>query len=797
MKKLFVSTAMGALMMSFAVSAADAPRYTMEQIMADPDWIQRGAENWYWGDDSNSIFYSQKRADSKIRDLFQQSLNSSAQKVSLSDMHKAADRGAVRNNDNTMETYSFKGDIFLKNVRDGSVRQITHTSANEGAPMFLNDGRVAYRSGNIFYAYDPSDGTIREVVNLQTKDAPERVKEPKGYLAEEEHKLIGYVAAQLQDSKDKESARQALQAANDAVVADAFYFGKGKSIRAASLSPSGDKMIVNVVPDKPRRQKTDIMPNYINGDATITAEKVRTRVTDQKPVDSETYFLDIKTHKMIKLDYKSLPDYDKDVLATVRAENFKAQGKKYKSKKAPRAINLMFSRQNILWHQNGEKVALMLKAWDNKDRWIASVDFKTGKLVSQDQDHDDAWVNNRAYAEMLWDQNSETLYYLSEASGYSQLYSRKLGGKEKRLTKGDYVISDLTMAPDGSAIFYLANQPHPGVYEVYKHDIKSGNNRQVTQLGGMNSYALSPDGSKLLIEHSTTTMPPELYVQDVAGGDAKRLTHTVTDQFLSMQFKKPEVIAIPSKDTKLPIYSRVYLPEGASIDKDTGPKRKAVMFVHGAGFLQNAHKGWSGYFREFMFNQLLVQQGYVVIDMDWRASRGYGRDWRTAIYRQMGVPELEDMTTGVNWMIDHANVDAKRVGVYGGSYGGFLTLIGLFKAPDLFAAGSAQRLVSDWAHYNHGYTSNILNTPADDPIAYKISSPIYYAEALKNPLLINHGMVDNNVFFQDSVRLVQRLIELEKDNWESAIYPVEPHGFREASSWLNEYRRIYKLFEGM
>ena len=219
------------------------------------------------------------------------------------------------------------------------------------------------------------------------------------------------------------------------------------------------------------------------------------------------------------------------------------------------------------------------------------------------------------------------------------------------------------------------------------------------------------------------------------------------------------------------------------------------MFNHGAGYLQNSHLGWSGYFREFMFHSFLVKQGYVVLDMDYRASRGYGRDWRTAIYRQMGTPELEDLRDGVNWLVENANVDRNRIDTYGGSYGGFLTFMAMFNAPDLFQAGAALRPVSDWAHYNHGYTSNILNTPDVDPIAYRKSSPIYFAEGLQKPLLINAPMVDNNVFFVDVVRLVQRLIELEKTDFETAIYPVEPHGFVQPSSWLDEYRRIYGLFE--
>jgi len=119
----------------------------------------------------------------------------------------------------------------------------------------------------------------------------------------------------------------------------------------------------------------------------------------------------------------------------------------------------------------------------------------------------------------------------------------------------------------------------------------------------------------------------------------------------------------------------------------------------------------------------------------------------------------------------------------------------MFKTPDVFAAGAALRPVTDWAHYNHGYTGEILNLPQDDEDAYKRSSPIYYVEGLKNPLLICHGVVDRNVHFQGVVRLVQRLIELRKENWELAIYPVEGHSFKNPSSWADEYKRIFKLFE--
>ena len=140
------------------------------------------------------------------------------------------------------------------------------------------------------------------------------------------------------------------------------------------------------------------------------------------------------------------------------------------------------------------------------------------------------------------------------------------------------------------------------------------------------------------------------------------------------------------------------------------------------------------------------------------------------------------------------NADPERVGIYGGSYGGFMTLMAMFLEPETYKAGAALRSVTDWAHYNHGYTSNILNTPEIDPDSFKRSSPIYHAEGLQGRLLMLHGMQDDNVVAQDIIRLSQRLIELEKENWELALAPIEPHGYREPSSWLDQMRRIHKLF---
>jgi dipeptidyl aminopeptidase/acylaminoacyl peptidase len=310
--------------------------------------------------------------------------------------------------------------------------------------------------------------------------------------------------------------------------------------------------------------------------------------------------------------------------------------------------------------------------------------------------------------------------------------------------------------------------------------VAGGARVKLTSGDGDHEGSVSPDGKVVAEVFSYTNKPPEVYV----GG--KRVTNSPAPDFANYPWLDVPIVEIPARDgANVP--ARFYKP--------AHPNGRAVIFVHGAGYLQNVHRWWSSYFREYMFNQMLMSKGYTVLDADYRGSKGYGRDWRTAIYRHMGGQDLDDQVDAAKWLVQNHGVDPKKIGIYGGSYGGFITLMALFTAPDSFAAGAALRPVTDWAHYNQGYTSNILNLPQKDSEAYRKSSPIYFADGFKGRLLICHGMVDTNVHFQDSVRLVQKLIELRKTNWELAVFPVENHGFVEPTSWADEYKRIYKLFD--
>ena len=793
------------------LSHADDDPITLERIMADPDWIGNRPRQVYWADDGKSVYYQQKRVGEQRSDLIQIDLDGNVIRTVADGERGMIDvPGGDWSGDWTWKVYAHQGDLFFKNIVSGKVRQLTRTRASESDPRFMvGDTRITFRRGDAILIRDIPSGLEYQPVELRFEKDPGKAKKDKSdYLNQQQERLFNVIRERKQ-RKDENRDRQKKQREIDRTqVPPPWYLGSDVQLGRAVLSPNGAWMLLRLIPNPRKPGKSDTMANFVTESGYVETRNVRTKVGSGHEGTDTLALLDLTKHVEHRLSFDGLPLIRDDPLRELReqararrrakreagqtgtsSEARPAPSSKPTSQRAkPRPVAL----RSFRWSDDGSRALLQIFSRDNKDRWIAIVDPASDKkLIPLEHERDQAWIN-RYFVTAGWMPDGKTIWFLSERDGYSHLYVRSIDEPTARqLTRGRYVVSNVHRSRDGRYLYYQANVEHPGVYEAYRVNVESGEIEPLTHLGGRNVPTLSPDEKNLLVIHSTTTHPQELYIQPLEpGAAARQVTHTVTPEFLALPWVEPRIVEVPSRNGR-PIYSRLYLPENGS----AGGARPAVMFVHGAGYLQNAHAGWSNYFREFMFHTLLVRRGYVVLDMDYRASAGYGRDWRTAIYRRMGEPELEDLENGVHWLVKRHNVDPKRVGVYGGSYGGFLTLMALFNKGDLFACGAALRPVTDWAHYNHGYTSNILNTPQVDPEAYERSSPIEFANGLNKPLLICHGMQDDNVFFQDTVRLAQRLIELKKQNWEVAIFPVEPHGFREPTSWLNEYRRIYKLFE--
>lgn len=770
---------------------------TLNQIMANPDWMGILAKGAYWSDDSQSIYFARQAHGAPIKSHYRQNVSGGeATQLKLEQLHGADQESGVFDKNKNRKAYIYQGNLFVKELATGQIIQLTRQNDKVDGVRFLTNGDIAFWQGNTVYRIHQDSGMFEQLASIKMAVQPKGVEAPASYIAKQQHRLIQYVAMQQGNAKKGEEYGNELSKLDPTIAAKAWYLGDKEKVSYLSLSPDGRFVLLSLIDkDYSWRSEHDIMPNYLGKDGYVDAVPARARVAEDNPPGERLVLLDLKTHSSTDITVEGLEGFDEDVLAEVKSENAKLAGETYKSERTPRKIQLMqdwgWSQSAIQWQGSANRVAVMLEAVDNKDRWIATLDLKKGAMKTQHRLHDEAWVNYN-FNQFGWLPDTNNLYYLSEETGYSHIYIKEEGKQPDPLTQGKFVVSDITLGPKAQFIYYKANKQHPGIDNVYRVSIKTGKDEQLTQWDGQLDYTLSPDGNSLLLNASRRTEPEELFIQPI-GGAIKQLTSYTSDAFKKYQWQAPEVVAVPSSHGADDVYARVYLPQG--YDESRSEKYPAVIFNHGAGYLQNAHYGFSGYFREFMFHNLLTQQGYVVLDMDYRGSKGYGRDWRTAVYRNMGHPEVEDLKDGVSWMAAHANVDAGKVGTYGGSYGGFLTFMALFTEPELFQAGAALRPVTDWAHYNAPYTSNILNTPDVDPLAYERSSPIEHAQGLQKPLLIMSGVLDDNVFFQDSVRLVQRLIELEKPMFETAIYPVEPHGFKQPSSWLDEYRRIYKLFE--
>lgn len=774
-----------------AASAAEKP--TLELIMSDPDWIGAAPQNPWWADDGTAVYYQQERPGGDILDTYRLSLDSGeAVLVDRSAAPVDAGRERVYDARRTHVAWVDDGDVWLKRLGDGTVTRVTRTVADESAPLFSADGaRLYFQRDGQYFAFDIAAGALAQVTDLQTGKDPD---EAPGFDALRAQQLRNF-ATLVEDKRradDLEAAKRAARADLPAPV----YLGEKYTVVSRHLSPAGDRLALVVTAADADAGREGRMPNYVTEDGYVAVRDVRTRVNRNADLPQQLLLVSLADGTVQTLDFAKLPGIDYDPLRKLResavdwhVEAGADRAEVEKSLQAPELRPLTIGK--AAWSQDGSQLALQLLAADFKDRWLVTVAEDSAEWTLQHRLSDDAWIN--------WDRNefgwladNRTLWYLSEETGYSHLYSKRIDERRARqLTVGEFEVREPAVDPAGRYAYVVANRAHPGNYEIYRVPLAGGELEQVTDLDGVSSFVLSPDGSSLLVSRSTMDRHADLYLGSAAGGELRQLTDTVSARFAAIDWVLPEIVEVPSSHVDRPIYSKLYLPP----DYDAAKRYPAVMFVHGAGYTQNVHLGWPYYFREFMFHTVLAEAGYVVLDMDYRASEGYGRDWRTAIYRNMGHPELEDYLDGVEYLVAERSVDRERIGIYGGSYGGFMTFMALFRAPGTFAAGAALRPVVDWMHYNHGYTARILNTPELDPEAYARSSPIGHAAGLADPLLIAVGMQDDNVFFQDSVLLVQRLIELQKQDFELAVYPLDGHSFVHPDSWLDEYRRIFKLME--
>ncbi|MDF0716899.1 prolyl oligopeptidase family serine peptidase [Muricauda sp. 334s03] len=755
----------------------------IKDIMQGNDFVGPRPSSAYWSTDGQILYFDWNPSGAMSDSLYAYSMESKdLKKVDFLSANSLPSSRLTYNKAKTEAVYSKNGDIFLLDVDTYQSQPITKTQERESNPHFTDDGKsIAFVMDGELFTWNIASGFMEQKTHFVKSKKSEPQRDSKDEWLYQDQLDIFDV---LKERKTKRDAGEQISKKLGALQPLELET-EGKRVISLQIDPSGS-YITYILMDRPNSKGT-IVPHFVTESGYTEDQNTRSKVGDE-PTQYEMFVYNVKNRESYPvvldnlkgLDY--VPEYTKDY-----------PDKPYKNENRIGFIN------GPTWNSDGTKAILDIQANDYKDRWIVLLDPKTGKVEQLDRQHDEAWIAGPGISRwgggsLGWMPDNKSIWFMSEKTGYSHLYTLNVNNKKTRaLTSGKFEIYGAELSKDKSRWYFTSNKTHPGDRQFYSMSLKGGKWEQLTNMVGRNDVVLSPNEEKMAILYSYSNKPTELFIQNnpiETGGNpqTQQITYSNTDDFNAYDWKDPEIITFKASDGA-DVHARLYQPEASVKNK------AAVIFVHGAGYLQNAHKWWSSYFREYMFHNLLVDNGYTVLDIDYRGSAGYGRDWRTGIYRHMGGKDLSDQVDGAKMLVDEYGIDTDKIGIYGGSYGGFITLMGMFNAPDTFSAGAAIRSVGDWAAYNHGYTARILNTPATDSLAYKRSSPIYFADGLQGDLLILHGMVDDNVHFQDMVRLSQRLIELGKENWEMAVYPVERHGFVEPSSWIDEYTRIFKLFQ--
>ncbi|MCM8569803.1 S9 family peptidase [Gramella jeungdoensis] len=763
---------------------AQTSELSVEKIMQDPAWMGNFPSSPYWGIHSENIYFDYNPDKNPADSLYRININEPQKiiKVTASQEQELIPRRGDFNDARTRKVFTINGNLFIYDMRSRKKRELLDLPFSIDDPVFMmNEDQIAFEAEDNAFLYNFENGSLKQLTHIKSGSGSEKkdkkLSDKDDWIQQENLELLEVVN---QREEEKESSKEYRESINK--DEDFIFYLKERELSNLEVSPNAKYAGFSLI-KRERGKRTDV-PNYVDKSGYTVNLPARSKVGDMD-YTAELALYDLEKDTVFIIDtselpgIKDLPDYTKDY-----------PGKDWKSE--PREV----IPSKIHFSDNGEKAVVNLRSTDNKDRWIALIDLDKGSLTSIERQRDEAWLAGPGigytyygYETLGWLPDNKHIYFQNEESGYSHLYILNVEtGNKKDLTPGEYEVFDPFISNDKKHWYFTSSKVHPGERHFYKMPLMGGKTEQLTSMTGNNQVQLSPDEKYLAISHSYMNRPWELFLKENrVGSEPQQLTKGQSEEFASYGWREPELIQFEARDGAM-VPARLFIPE------ENKKNDAAVVFVHGAGYLQNAHKWWSNYFREYMFHNLLTDLGYTVIDIDYRGSAGYGRDWRTGIYRHMGGKDLTDQVDGVKYLIENHNIDPEKVGIYGGSYGGFITLMAMFTEADTFEAGAALRSVTDWAHYNHGYTSNILNEPSKDPIAYRRSSPIYFAEGLEGDLLIAHGMVDTNVHFQDVVRLAQRLIELGKEDWEMAVYPVEDHGFVEPSSWTDEYRRILELF---
>jgi dipeptidyl aminopeptidase/acylaminoacyl peptidase len=416
------------------------------------------------------------------------------------------------------------------------------------------------------------------------------------------------------------------------------------------------------------------------------------------------------------------------------------------------------------------------------------------------KDYDAAWISPADGAMDVASPDGRSIAFISDRTGWPHLYvipyDAASESQAKQISKGNFGDGYAAWSPDSRRIAY-AHSAEGNQMERFLSiaSIATGKIEPIVTAGGVNrNPAFSPDGAMLVYERSAVEHPLEVYsIAAKTGATATRLTNSLPPGLLPEDLIAPVAVHYPSRADKKSVPATLMVAKNL----DRSKKHPAIIWIHGSGADQN-YLGWhpGAYRMYYSMSEYLAQQGYVVLTPDYRGSSGYSRDWATGTLRDLGGSETQDVNGGADYLKTLAYVDPDRIGIWGLSYGGFMTLQSVLTDPKLFRCAIDVAGVGDWETWTTGgmILGRLGETPVTDPELYDRSAPVKHLDKLAIPLLILQGTNDANVPFWESLKVIDTLEKLGKP-FDMAIYPGEIHFFRRAFVLRDAWKRSDSFFD--
>ncbi len=403
-----------------------------------------------------------------------------------------------------------------------------------------------------------------------------------------------------------------------------------------------------------------------------------------------------------------------------------------------------------------------------KDRRLLLVDPRSGNSSALLRETDPQNVTGEWWSD--WAPDGRGVYFTSDRENFYQVYYAPLSGSIRRVTSGRAEVFWASLNVRANALFYISNEGRPEERHLHKVSLADGGETQITHAAGTHAVAVSPDGSIAADDFSSDLIPPDLYFQRIDSLQSSRqVTYSPRPVFERYRWSAARYVTFPAADG-VTLHGRLTLPP------DFDPKKRYPAIL-GSVYSNTVRNQWGGRVAHptWGLDQYLVQQGYILLNVDIRGSLGYGKAFRQRLALDYGGIDVEDLSSGVKFLGTLGYVDMARVGIWGSSYGGLLTTTSLFTKPGLYKAGVAGAPATSLFHALTGEMQTMM-APQHHPKEYANASAFLKSAGLTDHLMIIHGMRDEIVLFQDSVALEQRLILQGKDV-QMVVLPNAPHSW--------------------